>query len=81
MLLFAVEYLLQSDVWITFSKHVFFQLELAMLDGRDADAIDVADGAVADAQTGQQTQADVVLLHGGVLLAKVGFTLQAPCDH
>ena len=43
-----------------------------MLDGRDADAIDVADGAIADAQTGEQTQADVVLLHGGVLLAKVG---------
>ena len=52
-----------------------------MLDGRDGDAIDVADGAVADAQTGQQTQSDVVLLHIGVLLAKVSLTLQAPCVH
>ena len=43
-----------------------------MLDGRDGDAVDVADGAIADAQTGEQTQADVVLLHIGVLLAKVG---------
>ena len=41
-----------------------------MLDGRDGDAVDVADGAVADAQAGEQAQADVVLLHGGVLLAK-----------
>ena len=43
-----------------------------MLDGRDGDAVDVADGAIADAQAGEQTQADVVLLHIGVLLAKVG---------
>ena len=81
MLLFAVEYLFQCDIRIAFSKNVLLQFELAMLDGRDGDAVDVADGAIADAQTGQQTQADVVLLHGGVLLAKVSLTLQAPCVH
>ena len=43
-----------------------------MLNGRDGDAVDVADGAIGDAQTGQQTQANVVLLHIGVLLAQVG---------
>ena len=72
MLLFAVEYLLQGNVWIAFSKYILLQFELAVLDSRDGDAVDVADGAIADAQAGEQTQADVVLLHIGVLLAKVG---------
>ena len=43
-----------------------------MLDGRDGDAINVADGAIADAQSGEDTQTDVVFLHIGVLLTKVG---------
>ena len=43
-----------------------------MLNGRNGDAIDVADGAIANAKTGEQTQADVVLLHIGVLIAKAG---------
>jgi len=62
----------QCDVWIGFSEHVLLQLELAVLDGRDGDAVDVADGAVADAQAGEDTQADVVFLHVGVLLTKLG---------
>ena len=45
-----------------------------MLDGRDGDAVDVADGAVAEAQSGEDTEADVVFLHCGVLLADFGKT-------
>ena len=75
MLLFACEYLFQRDVWIGFSEHFLLQLELAMLDGRDGDAVDVADGAVADAQTGEDTQADVVFLHLGVLLTEIRKTV------
>ena len=62
----------QCDIRIAFSKYVLLQFELAMLNGRDGDAVDVADSAIADAQTREQTQADVVFLHIGVLLAKVG---------
>ena len=72
MLLFACEYLFQRDVWIGFSEHFLLQLELAMLDGRDGDAVDVVDGAVADAQTGEDTKADVIFLHIGVLLTDMG---------
>ena len=49
-LLSAVEYLFQRDIWIALSEHVLLQFELAMLDGRDGDAVDVADGAVAEAE-------------------------------
>ena len=69
------QYLLQRDVRVGFSKHVLLQLKLAMLDGRDGDAVDVADGAVADAEAGEDAQADVVLRHRGVLLAEVGETV------
>jgi len=43
LLLFAVEYLFQRDVGIAFPEHVLFQLQLAMLDGRDGDAVEVAE--------------------------------------
>ena len=43
-----------------------------MLDGRDGDAIDVADGAVAEAEPREDTQVDVVFLHSGVLLTYFG---------
>ena len=72
MIVICFEYLLQRDVWTALSEYVLLQFELAMLDGRDGDAVDVADGTIANAQTREQTQADVVLLHIGVLLAQVG---------
>ena len=50
-LLLTVEYLLQCDVRIGFSEHVLLQFEFAMLDGRDGDAVDVADGKVAEAES------------------------------
>ena len=71
-LLFAVEYLFQRNVWIGFSEHLFLQLELAMLDSRDGDAVDVADGAVADAQSGEDAQTNVIFRHIGMLLADNG---------
>ena len=43
-----------------------------MLDGRDGDAVDVADGAVAETETGEDTQADVIFLHVRVLLTDMG---------
>jgi len=75
-LLFS-QYLFQCNVWIGFSEHILLQLELTVLDGRDGDAVDVADGAVADTQSGEDAQADVVFLHDGVLLAEVG---KGPCS-
>ena len=71
--LFSVlQYLFQRDVRIGLSEDVLLQLELAVLDGRDGDAVDVADGAVADAEAGEDAQADVVFLHNRILLAEVG---------
>ena len=66
------QYLFECNVWVTFAKHVLLQLQLTMLNGRDGDAIDVADGAIADAQSGEDTQADVIFLHIGVLFTEVG---------
>ena len=43
-----------------------------MLDGRYGDAVDVADGAVAEAKSRKDTQVDVVLLHIRVLFANLG---------
>ena len=43
-----------------------------MLDGRDGDAVDVADGAVAEAEPREDAQADVIFLHSGVLLTYLG---------
>ena len=43
-----------------------------MLDGRDGEAVDVADGAVADAEAGKDAQVDVVVVHRGVLLTDTG---------
>ena len=43
-----------------------------MLDGRDGDAVDVADGTVADTETGEDEQSDVVFLHIGILLTYSG---------
>ena len=37
------QYLFQRDIRIALSEHVLFQLQLAMLDGRDGDAVDVAE--------------------------------------
>jgi hypothetical protein len=37
------QYLFQRDVGVAFPEHVLFQLQLAMLDGRDGDAVDVAE--------------------------------------
>jgi hypothetical protein len=51
---FPVEYLLQRNVGIGFPEHILLQLELTVLDGRDGDAVDVADSAVADAEPGEQ---------------------------
>ena len=72
MLLFAIEYLFQSDIRIALSEHVLLQFEFAMLDGRDGDAVDVADGTVAEAESCEDTQTDVVFLHRGVLFAYLG---------
>ena len=71
-MLSAVEYLFQSDIRIALSEHVLLQFEFAVLDGRDGDAVDVADGAVAEAEPREDTQADVVFLHSGVLFANLG---------
>ena len=46
-----------------------------MLDGRDGDAVDVADGAVADAQSGEQAKPDVVFLQVRILLAQPSKTV------
>ena len=43
-----------------------------MLNGRDGEAVDVADGTIADAEAGEDAQVDVVFVHTGVLLADVG---------
>ena len=46
-----------------------------MLDGRDGDAVDVADSAVAEAESCEDTQVDVIFLHRGVLLTYLGKTV------
>ena len=46
-----------------------------MLNGRNADAVDVADGAVAEAESREDTQSNVLLLHVGVLFAYMGKTV------
>ena len=74
-MLFAVEYLFQRDVWTALAKHIFLQFEFAMLDGRDGDAVDIADSAVAQAESREDTQTDVVFLHRGILLTYLGKTV------
>ena len=66
------QYLFERNIWICFAEHVLLQLELAVLDGRDGDAVDVADGAVADPQTGEDAQADVVFLQIRILFTEMG---------
>ncbi len=46
-----------------------------MLNGRDGDAVDVADSTIANAQTREQTQSNVVFLHSGVLFAYLDKTI------
>ena len=46
-----------------------------MLNSRDGDAIDVTDGAIAEAESSEDTQTDVVFLHHGVLLSYFGETI------
>ena len=72
LILSISKYLLQCDVGIGFSEHILLQLELAVLDGRDGDAVDVADGAVAQTEPREDAQTDVVFGHVGVLLTEVG---------
>ena len=66
------KYLFQRDVGISLSEYILLQLEFAMLDGIDSDAVDVTDGAVAEAESCEDTQTDVVFLHRGVLFAYLG---------
>ena len=70
--LLTSKYLFQCNIWVTLSEHIFLQLQLAMLDSRDGDAVDVADGTVTDAESGEDTQTDIVFLHFGILLTDMG---------
>ena len=67
-----IQNLFECDVWIGFSKNILLQLELAMLDSRDGDAVDVTNGTIADTKPGKETKADVVFLHIRILLSDVG---------
>ena len=71
----AIKNLFQSDLWIAFSEHVFLQFQFSMLNGRDGNAIDVADGAIAETESRKDTQTDVVFLHHGVLFSYFGETI------
>lgn len=57
----AVEYLLEGEVGVGFAEDLFLELELAVLHGRDADAVDVADGSVGETQAGEDAELDVLL--------------------
>ena len=46
-----------------------------MLNGRDGDAVDVANGAIAETESCKDTQTDVIFLHHGVLFSYFGKTV------
>ena len=62
--------MLKRDVGVVLPEDFFLELQLAVLYCGDADSIDVADGAVGEAQTGEDTELQILFTQVGETLAQ-----------
>ena len=67
----TLQHLFQSRFRIVLAEELLFELEFAMLDCGDADAVDIAYGAVGKAQAREDAQLQVLFLDVWVSSAKM----------
>ena len=66
-----VDDLLQGHIGVGLAEEILLQFELAVLDGGDGESVDVADGTVAELQTGEYAERDILFLQLGMGLAQM----------